>query len=53
MNWYASAAPIIALSTAAAAAGYTISSPVTKADPEGGYTQYTWTVSLPMTGEEA
>lgn len=53
MNWYASTAPTIVLSAAAAAAGYTISSPVTKADPEGGYTQYTWTVSLPMTGEEA
>lgn len=53
MNWYASTAPTIVLTAAAATAGYTISSPVTKADPEGGYTQYTWTVSLPMTGEEA
>lgn len=53
MNWYASTAPTIVLTAAAAAAGYTISSPVTKACPENGYTQYTWTVSLPMTGEEA
>jgi len=53
MNWYAATAPVIALSAAATTAGYTISTPVSKADPEGGYTQYTWTVSLPLVGEEA
>jgi len=52
MNWYAETAPTIALTTDATAANYTISTPVGKADPEGGYTQYTWTVSLPMTGSE-
>lgn len=52
MNWYASTAPTIALSTAATTAGFTMSAPVSKADPEGGYTQYTWTVSLPLVGEE-
>lgn len=52
MNWYASTAPTIALSSTAAAAGYTMSQPVSKNCPEGGYIQYTWTVSLQMVGEE-
>lgn len=53
MNWYASTAPTIELSAAAQAAGFTMSSPVGKSDPEGGYTQYTWAVSIPMVGVEA
>ena len=52
MNWYASTAPTVALSTAATTLGATMSEPVAKSDPEGGYTQYTWTVSFPMIGEE-
>lgn len=52
MNWYASTAPTIALTDAATALGAAISSPVTKTTPRDGYTQYTWQVSFPMTGEE-
>ena len=52
MNWYASTAPTVALSTVATTLGATMSEPVAKSDPEGGYTQYTWTVSFPMIGEE-
>lgn len=52
MNWYASTAPTVALTDAATALGATISAPVAKSCPEGGYTQYTWTVSFPMVGEE-
>ena len=53
MNWYASTAPTISLSSAAQTAGFTMSAPVGKSDPEGGYTQYTWSVSIPMVGVEA
>ncbi len=52
MNWYASAAPAVSLSDAAAALGATLSAPVAKSCPEGGYAQYAWTVSFPMKGEE-
>lgn len=52
MNWYASTAPTIALTDAATTLGAAISAPVAKSCPEGGYTQYTWTVSYPMKGEE-
>ena len=52
MNWYASTAPTIELSEDAATAGFTMSVPVGKSDPEGGYTQYTWSVSIPMVGSE-
>lgn len=52
LNWYASTAPTIGLSSAATTAGATISEPVAKACPEGGYTQYTFTISLPMIGSE-
>ena len=52
MNWYASTAPTIELSADADAAGFTMSAPVGKSDPEGGYTQYTWSVSIPMVGSE-
>ena len=52
LNWYAATPPTIALSAAATAAGATISEPVAKSCPEGGYTQYTFTISLPMIGEE-
>lgn len=52
MNWYASTAPTVSLTAAATALGAAISSPVDKSCPEGGYTQYAWTVSFPMKGEE-
>lgn len=52
MNWYAATAPTVSLTSAANTLGATISSPVGKSCPEGGYTQYTWTVSFPMVGEE-
>ena len=52
MNWYAETAPTVSLTSAANALGATISAPVAKSCPEGGYTQYTWTVSFPMVGEE-
>lgn len=52
LNWYSGTAPTIALTSAAESAGFTMSTPVGKACPEGGYTQYTWAVSLPMTGVE-
>ncbi len=52
MNWYASTAPTIALTEAATTLGATISAPVAKNCPEGGYTQYTWTCSYPMKGTE-
>lgn len=52
MNWYASTAPTVALTAAATTLGATISAPLAKSCPEGGYTQYTWTVSFPMKGEE-
>lgn len=52
MNWYAATAPMVSRTSAATALGATISAPVAKSCPEGGYTQYTWTVSFPMVGEE-
>ncbi len=52
MNWYASTAPTVALTEAATALGATLSAPLAKSCPEGGYTQYTWTASFPMKGEE-
>lgn len=52
MNWYASAAPTVELTSAAVALGAAISSPVTKTTPRDGYTQYTWQVSFPMQGQE-
>lgn len=53
MNWYASTAPTVSLTSAATALGASISAPVAKSCPEGGYTQYTWTVSFPLVGEES
>lgn len=52
MNWYAATAPTIVLTTEATTRGATMSAPVDKSCPEGGYTQYTWTVSFPMKGVE-
>lgn len=52
MNWYASVEPTIELTAAATALGADISEPETDAAPEGGYVQYTWTVSFPFKGVE-
>lgn len=64
MLWYASVAPTITaastvvLRTSSAASANTstvnttMSSPVAKSCPEGGYTQYTWQVSFPLIGYE-
>lgn len=52
LNWYASTAPTIELSSAATTLKATMSEPVAKTDPEGGYTQYTFTISFPMVGSE-
>lgn len=66
MNWYLSTKPTIelvnslTLKVSSAASGTTtatvkptMSTPVAKENPEGGYTQYTWTVSFPFIGFEA
>lgn len=53
MNWYASTAPTIELSTKATGLGATMSNPASKNCPEGGYTQYTWQISFPLVGEES
>lgn len=65
MNWYASGEPTIVaastvtLRTSSAASANTstvnttMSNPVAKSCPEGGYTQYTWQVSFPLIGYEA
>lgn len=52
MNWYASVEPTIEFTDAANDLGADMSVPVGKSNPEGGYTQYTWTVSFPLIGEE-
>jgi len=65
MNWYASGEPTIvtastvtlrtssANSSNTSTVNTTMSNPVAKACPEGGYTQYTWQVSFPLIGYEA
>ena len=65
MNWYAGGEPTIvpvgtvtlctssAASNNTTAVNTTMSSPVAKACPENGYTQYTWQVSFPLIGYEA
>lgn len=64
MNWYAAGEPTIVtastvtLRTSAAntnntsTVNTTVSNPVAKENPEGGYTQYTWQVSFPLIGYE-
>ena len=64
MNWYASGEPTIAIASTVtlrtssantnntSTVNTTVSSPVAKACPEGGYTQYTWQVSFPLIGYE-
>ena len=64
MNWYASGEPTItieptvtlrtssALTSNTSTVNTTVSNPVAKASPEGGYTQYTWQVSFPLIGYE-
>ena len=52
MNWYSGTPPTIELSAAATALGATMASKGSRSDPDNGYTQYTWQVSFPLTGEE-
>ena len=64
MNWYASGEPTIAIASTVtlrtssantnntSTVNTTVSNPVAKACPEGGYTQYTWQVSFPLIGYE-
>jgi len=64
MNWYAAGEPTIAIAssvtlrTSAAntnntsTVNTTVTTPVAKENPEGGYTQYTWQVSFPFIGYE-
>lgn len=65
MNWYASGKPTIVLANSitlrtssantanTSTVTPTMSNPVAKENPEGGYTQYTWQVSFPLIGFEA
>lgn len=61
MNWYASTAPTIEVASSltlslggatTTTVAPTMSTPETKACPEGGYMQYTWQVSFPLIGYE-
>lgn len=64
MNWYASGKPTIVLASSltlrtssantanTSTVTPTMSNPVAKENPEGGYTQYTWQVSFPLIGFE-
>ena len=64
MNWYAAGEPTIAIASTVtlrtssantnntSTVNTTVSNPVAKACPEGGYTQYTWQVSFPLIGYE-
>ena len=64
MNWYASGEPTIAIASTVtlrtssantsntSTVNTTVSNPVAKVCPEGGYTQYTWQVSFPLIGYE-
>lgn len=51
MNWYASTEPTIELASGVPA-NTTITTPKSRADPENGYTQYTWQVSIPLIGSD-
>lgn len=60
MHWYAATKPTIEVAaslTLASPSGKTVtpdmSSTVSKSCPEGGYTEYRWTVSFPLLGVEA
>ena len=64
MNWYGSGKPTIVLASSltlrtssantanTSTVTPTMSNPVAKENPEGGYTQYTWQVSFPLIGFE-
>jgi len=51
MNWYAATAPEIELASGVPA-NTTITTPKGRSDPENGYTQYTWQVSVPLVGSD-
>lgn len=51
MNWYSATPPEISLANDVPA-NTTITNPKGKSDPENGYTQYTWQVSVPLVGSD-
>lgn len=51
MNWYSATAPTIELASGVPA-NTTITNPEGRSDPENGYTQYTWQVSVPLVGSD-
>ena len=52
MNWYGGdTAPVISLRSGAPA-NAVMTTPKTRSDPENGYTQYTWQVSIPLIGSD-
>ena len=67
LNWYSDTAPVIALNTTAGAGGIipitidddnvfnaamTLTTPQSRSDPENGYTQYTFQISIPLVGND-
>lgn len=53
MNWYESdSAPLISLADGAPS-NATMTTPKSRSDPENGYTQYTWQVSIPLVGSDS
>lgn len=51
MNWYATTPPAVSLADNVPA-NTTITNPEGRSDPENGYTQYTWQVSIPLVGSD-
>lgn len=51
MNWYAATPPAVSLA-GNVPANTTITNPEGRSDPENGYTQYTWQVSIPLVGSD-
>lgn len=52
MNWYAATEPTIELANGVPT-NTTITNPKGRTDPENGYTQYTWQVSIPLVGSDS
>lgn len=51
MNWYSETEPTVELA-GEVPANTTITTPKNRTDPENGYTQYTWQVSVPLAGSD-
>lgn len=51
MNWYAATPPEVSLASNIPA-NTTFTNPKGRSDPENGYTQYTWQVSIPLVGSD-